>query len=53
VLRYGLYVLMTASRGDYAEKIFRRHRGVVVVTARFIEVLRQLNGIIAGIARME
>lgn len=52
VLRYGRYVLITQRRLDYAEKFFRKHGGLVVVAARFIEVLRQLNGIIAGMARM-
>ncbi len=53
VLRYGRYVLITRSRLEYAEKFFRKYGGIVVVGARFIEVLRQLNGIIAGMARME
>jgi membrane protein DedA with SNARE-associated domain len=53
VLRYGRYVLITNRRLDYAENFFRNHGGVVVVAARFIEILRQLNGIIAGMARME
>jgi len=53
VLRYGHYVLISASRLDYAEKFFRRHGGGVVVAARFISVLRQLNGLIAGMAQME
>ncbi|HEY5541049.1 MAG TPA: DedA family protein [Coriobacteriia bacterium] len=35
-------------RFAYAEAFFRRHGDVVVVGARFVEVLRQLNGIIAG-----
>jgi membrane protein DedA with SNARE-associated domain len=53
VLRYGRYVLVTQRRLEYAENFFRKHGGVVVVAARFMEVLRQLNGIIAGIARMQ
>jgi len=53
VLRYGPYVFITASRLNYAEKFFRKHGGVVVVAARFIEILRQLNGIIAGMVQME
>lgn len=52
VLRYGRYVLLTAERLDKAERFFRRHGGKVVVVARFIEGLRQANGIIAGIADM-
>ena len=52
VLRYGRYVFITRNRLDFAEKFFKRHGGIVVLFARFIEVLRQLNGIIAGIVQM-
>ncbi|MDR0342705.1 MAG: DedA family protein [Nocardiopsaceae bacterium] len=50
--RYGKYVLLTAERLDKAEAFFRRHGGKIVAVARFIDVLRQANGIIAGIAEM-
>jgi membrane protein DedA with SNARE-associated domain len=53
VLRYGRYVFVTRHRLEHAEKFFRKYGGLVVVAARFVEVLRQLNGIIAGLARME
>ena len=52
VLRYGHYVLINQGRLEYVENFFRRHGGVVVVVARFFEILRQLNGIAAGIAEM-
>ena len=52
VLRFGRYVLITSQRLAKAEGFFARHGGKVVVVARFVEVLRQLNGIIAGIADM-
>jgi membrane protein DedA with SNARE-associated domain len=52
VLRFGKYVYLTAERLDKAERFFARHGGQVVVVARFIEGLRQANGIIAGIAEM-
>jgi len=52
VLRFGKYVLLTRERLDKAERFFRRYGGQIVVVARFIEGLRQLNGIIAGIAEM-
>jgi membrane protein DedA with SNARE-associated domain len=52
VLRFGRYVLLTPSRLVYAESFFNKRGPIVVVVARFIEVLRQLNGIIAGITRM-
>ncbi|HZQ30732.1 MAG TPA: DedA family protein [Mycobacterium sp.] len=53
VERLGRYVFLTPERLDRAEAFFRRHGGKVVVVARFIEGLRQLNGFLAGIARMD
>ncbi len=35
-----------------AESFFTRHGGKIVIVARFIEGLRQANGIIVGITRM-
>jgi membrane protein DedA with SNARE-associated domain len=52
VLRYGKYVGLTDERLDRAEAFFARYGGVVVAGARFIEGLRQANGIVAGISRM-
>jgi len=52
VLRYGTYVRLTAERLDKAEAFFARYGGFVVAGARFIEGLRQANGIVAGISRM-
>jgi membrane protein DedA with SNARE-associated domain len=52
VERYGRYVLLTPERLDKATGFFQRHGGKVVVVARFIEGLRQANGIIAGISGM-
>jgi membrane protein DedA with SNARE-associated domain len=52
VLRFGRYVFLTKERLDKAEGFFRRHGGKVVTVARFIEGLRQANGIIAGITEM-
>lgn len=52
VERFGKYVLLTTERLEKAEGFFARNGGKVVVIARFIEGLRQLNGIIAGIAEM-
>ncbi len=52
VLRFGRYVLITESRLALAERFFARRGAAVVVIARFIEILRQLNGIMAGIAGM-
>jgi membrane protein DedA with SNARE-associated domain len=52
VLRFGRYVFLTPNRLDTAERFFTRHGGKVVTIARFVEGLRQANGIIAGITRM-
>ena len=52
VERYGKYVFITPERLDKAEHFFSKHGGGVVVVARFIEGLRQLNGIIAGTSSM-
>ncbi|HET7529815.1 MAG TPA: DedA family protein [Mycobacteriales bacterium] len=52
VLKYGKVVFITPERLDRAEDFFTRHGGQIVFVARFIEGLRQLNGIIAGIVEM-
>ncbi|HEX8008803.1 MAG TPA: DedA family protein [Trebonia sp.] len=52
VLRWGRYVFLTGERLDKAERFFDRRGGVVITIARFIEGLRQANGIIAGISGM-
>jgi len=46
--RYGRYVFLTPERLDKATAFFERHGGKVIVIARFVEGLRQANGIIAG-----
>lgn len=52
VLRFGRYVLLTPDRFDRAERWFHRHGSKVIVVARFIEGLRQANGIVAGTTGM-
>ena len=52
VLRWGRYVRLTEQRLDKAEAFFDRHGAWIITIARFIEVLRQVNGIIAGITGM-
>jgi membrane protein DedA with SNARE-associated domain len=51
-LRWGKYIFLTEERLDKAEVFFNRHGGKIIVVARFIEGLRQANGIIAGISGM-
>jgi membrane protein DedA with SNARE-associated domain len=52
VLRWGRYVRLTEERLDKAEAFFNRRGAWIITIARFIEVLRQANGIIAGITGM-
>jgi membrane protein DedA with SNARE-associated domain len=52
VVRWGRYVGLTERRVDHVERIVRRHGPWVVVVARFVEGLRQANGILAGVAAM-
>jgi membrane protein DedA with SNARE-associated domain len=51
-LRWGKYVFLTEERLAKAEYFFDRQGGKIIVVARFIEGLRQANGIIAGISGM-
>jgi membrane protein DedA with SNARE-associated domain len=50
--RWGKYVFLTPERLDRAESFFNRQGPKIIVIARFIEGLRQANGIIAGITEM-
>jgi membrane protein DedA with SNARE-associated domain len=52
VERFGRYILLTPERLNRATAFFERHGGKIVAIARFIEGLRQANGIIAGISGM-
>ena len=52
VERYGRYIFLTPERIDKATAFFQRHGGKIIVIARFIEGLRQANGIIAGMSGM-
>jgi membrane protein DedA with SNARE-associated domain len=52
VERYGRYVFLTPERLVRATRFFEHHGGKIIVVARFIEGLRQANGIIAGTTGM-
>jgi membrane protein DedA with SNARE-associated domain len=52
VERYGRYIFLTPERLNKTTAFFERHGGKIIVVARFIEGLRQANGIIAGISGM-
>jgi membrane protein DedA with SNARE-associated domain len=51
--RFGKYIFLTPERIGKAERFFARNGGKVVVIARFVEGLRQANGIIAGLSEMK
>ena len=51
VERFGRYVFLTKERLDKTTDFFERRGGWIIIVARFIEGLRQANGIIAGIER--
>jgi membrane protein DedA with SNARE-associated domain len=51
-LRWGKYVFLTEERLNKAEDFFDRRGAIVITFARFVEGLRQANGIIAGITGM-
>lgn len=48
ILRYGRYVRLTPGRLARVEEFMGRHAPKVVAIARFVEGLRQFNGIVAG-----
>jgi len=50
--RFGRYVMLTPERMDKTTEFFERRGGKIIVIARFVEGLRQANGIIAGTSGM-
>lgn len=50
--RFGSYVKLTPERLDRLEGMFKRRGVYIVVTARFVVVLRQLNGLVSGAVHM-
>lgn len=52
ILRYGRYVRLTPERFARLEAVMRRHGPKLVAVARFVEGLRQFNGLIAGATGM-
>jgi membrane protein DedA with SNARE-associated domain len=52
VEKFGRYIFLTPARINRATDFFNKHGGKVVAAARFIEGLRQANGLIAGISDM-
>ncbi|MFJ5228814.1 DedA family protein [Kitasatospora sp. NPDC088391] len=52
VHRWGRYVRLTPERMERADSFFRRRGGLVVTGARFVDGLRQTNGLVAGTTGM-
>jgi membrane protein DedA with SNARE-associated domain len=52
VRRYGRFVFLSEERLKQVERVFDRHGGKLVLVARFVDGLRQFNGVVAGIAEM-
>ena len=48
--RYGRFIFLTPDRVARATGFFDRHGGWIIIVARFVEGLRQANGIIAGMS---
>lgn len=53
VLKFGRYLFLKEKRLHRLEQFFDRHGGKVVAIARFIEGLRQFNGVVAGLSGMQ
>ncbi|WP_432824759.1 DedA family protein [Dactylosporangium sp. CA-092794] len=52
ILRYGRYVRLTEERLARMERFMTRRGPIMVAVARFVEGLRQLNGVVAGATGM-
>jgi membrane protein DedA with SNARE-associated domain len=53
ILRYGAKIGISADRLNQVEAVFGRYGSITVAFARFINILRQLNGIVAGMLKMD
>jgi membrane protein DedA with SNARE-associated domain len=53
ITHYGERIGLNAVRFNKVEQVFARYGAVTVAFARFVNVLRQLNGIVAGTLGME
>ncbi len=53
ITKWGKYVFLTEKRVKKLEHYFTKRGGAVVAVSRFIQGLRQFNGIIAGISEMK
>lgn len=52
VLRFGKYVFLTPERLERVEGFMAKRGAIMVIVARFVEGLRQFNGVVAGMTLM-
>ncbi len=52
LLRFGRVLHLTEARLARAEEFFLHHGGKIIIGARFVEGLRQANGIVAGLTEI-
>ena len=52
LIKFGPKIGLNAARFERVERLFQRKGVWVVLTARFVVLLRQLNGLVAGSMRM-
>lgn len=52
LVKYGKYIFISNDKLEKLEHFFERNGAKIVVVARFIEGLRQVNGILAGTTEM-
>jgi membrane protein DedA with SNARE-associated domain len=53
VVRYGKKIGLSSDRLQKIEEVFVRFGPATVAFARFVNILRQLNGVVAGILNMD
>jgi membrane protein DedA with SNARE-associated domain len=53
ILRYGVKIGINSGRLNRVEAVFARYGPASVAFARFVNVLRQLNGVVAGTLKMD
>ena len=50
--KYGHYIFLNQQRLHHLDEFFTRHGASIIIPARFIDGLRQVNGLLAGMSRL-
>ena len=50
--KYGHYIFLDQKRLHHLDEFFTRHGASIIIPARFIDGLRQVNGLLAGMSRL-